>query len=115
MVPAAGIALCVLLAPRLTGGPGARALAYVGRQSLVFYVSHFLVLWVVHTALAQAGEHNAVLLYLLGVSTAFVVGALLVAARQRSRVVDALFRLPALSGRANAPATRRAGDRGVRS
>lgn len=115
VVPAAGIALCVLLAPRLAPGPGARVLAYVGRQSLVFYVSHFLTLSVVHSALAGTAEQSAVLLYLLGVSTAFVVGALLVTARRRSRVVDALFGLPSTCGRANAPATRRAGDRGVRS
>lgn len=117
VVPAAGIVLCLLLAPLARGGAAARALACVGRQSLVFYVSHFVTLWLVHSALAEAGGQDPFVLYLLGVSTAFGVGALLVSLRRRSRVVDALFLLPwpsTVPGRTSAPATRRADDRGVR-
>lgn len=113
-VPVGGIALCLLLARWSTGGPAARALAYVGRQSIVFYVSHFLTLWVVHTALDAAGVRGPVLVFLLGVSSAFAVGALLVTVRRRSRLVDALFRLPWPTGwqprRATSAAARRDGS-----
>ena len=96
LVPGAGIALCLLLAPRHSVGPVTRALSYVGRESLVFYVSHFITLWAFYSWSTAAGFEEPVPVYLLGICSALAVGTCLGWARRRSPVVHALFRLPDL-------------------
>ena len=90
IVPGAGVALCLLLAPQSRTGAAARALGYVGRHSLVFFVSHFVTLWVVHSRLAAVGPPHAVVAYVLGVCLALAVGLALSEGR-RWWPVDALF------------------------
>ena len=92
IVPAAGVALCLLLAPQSQAGATARVLGYIGRESLVFFVSHFVTLWAVHSSLAAVGP-DAVLAYVLGVCLALAVGLALAEGR-RWRPVDALFVFP---------------------
>ena len=93
VVPAAGVALCLLVAPHHTGGRVARALGHIGRESLVFFVSHFVTLWAVHRALAAANFDDALLAYALGVGLALATGLALAHGR-RWRAVDALFQFP---------------------
>lgn len=107
LVPAAGIALCLLLAPQQGVGPVTRALSCVGRESLVFYVSHFVTLWAVYSWSTAAGFEEPVPVYLLGVCSALAVGTCLAWARRRSPVVQALFRLPDLPALGRSSSARR--------
>lgn len=102
VVPAAGVALCLLLAPQHRAGAVARVLGYIGRHSLVFFVSHFVTLWAVHSSLAAVGFSDAVLAYILGVCLALTVGLALAEGR-RWWAVDALFSFPERRPRVVAP------------
>ena len=97
LVPVAGIALCLLVAPRFGAGRLGRAFAYVGRHSIVFYVTHFVVLWVVYRTLHDAGWREPLSLYAIGMATSLLVGLALSRARARDWRVDALFCFPSLS------------------
>jgi len=69
------------------------ALSAIGRQSLVFYVCHLLVIIYAGRVLAAWGLTEPHLLWMTLVALPLLVGALLVAGREW-RVVDALFRWP---------------------
>jgi fucose 4-O-acetylase-like acetyltransferase len=94
VVPAAGIALCLLLAPSHTEGPVAWLFGQVGRSSLVFYVAHYPVLWVVFTGLREVVVQAPLPMYAIGFVVALAAGAALVRLRSRWRLVDALFEFP---------------------
>jgi len=74
------------------------ALSAIGRQSLVFYVLHLLVIIYAGRVLSSWGLREPHLLWVALVALPLVVGALLVAGRQHP-VVDALFRWPGLPWR----------------
>lgn len=94
VAPVSGIVLCLLVAPAAGPGPGGRALAFVGRHSIVFYVAHYPVLWAFSTTLAGLGVRAFLPAYVAGCALALVVGAALSAGRRRSCIVDALFAWP---------------------
>lgn len=94
VVPAAGIALCLLVAPAHTGGTGAHLLARVGRSSLVYYVAHYPVLWVLFTGLRALGVQAPLPMYALGLAVALAASAALVRLQSRSWTTNALFELP---------------------
>jgi surface polysaccharide O-acyltransferase-like enzyme len=77
IVPIAGIALALILAPSTGNGPVRRALRYIGNDSIVFYVTHFVTIWGVCWALQQAGTDNpwvmfpAAMVVAVGVGVAF--------------------------------------------
>lgn len=96
LAPAAGILVCVAAAPLWPQGPAARALAFVGRESLVFYVSHFVVLWVTSWWFREAGVEGPLRMYVAGITIALLVGWALAHLRHRSRLVAALFEPPRL-------------------
>ncbi|WP_107705918.1 acyltransferase family protein [Nocardioides allogilvus] len=73
--------------------PPRDVLGFVGRNSLVFYVSHLIVIIFVTDLGAWLGVGSAALLFVLAVAVPLVVGTMLVHARGHS-VVDALFAWP---------------------
>ncbi len=92
--PLAAVVLAVVVLPTVRLGRVGAALAYVGRDSLVFYVTHFTVLWACAWDLRAAGVTNGWVVYGVTVVVALGVGLALTWARHRSLLVDALFRLP---------------------
>lgn len=96
LVPAAGILVCLLMAPAWQHGHASRVLGYVGRESLVFYVSHFVVLWVTSWWFREAGVEGPLRMYVAGVTIALLVGWALAHLRHRSRLVAVLFEPPRL-------------------
>lgn len=94
LVPAAGIAVCLLVAPSRSSGPGARLLAQVGASSLVFYVAHYPVLWVLFAGLGAAGVQDPLPMYVLGLGVALAVSAALVRLQRRSWAGKVPFELP---------------------
>lgn len=79
------------LVPRTAAGPD--PLGYVGRSSLVFYVSHLAVAIFVTDRLRSAGVDDATTVFAACVVVPLLVGALLVQGR-RLPAVDALFAWP---------------------
>lgn len=79
------------LTPRAAAGPD--PLGYVGRSSLVFYVSHLTVAIFVTDRLRSAGVDHAPTVFAACVVVPLLVGALLVEGR-RMPAVDALFAWP---------------------
>ena len=73
-------------------------LGFVGRNSLVFYVSHLMVIIFVIDAAPWLGVRGSMPLFVLAVVVPLVVGATLVRAR-RHPIVDGLFVLPAQARR----------------
>lgn len=103
-----GIAGLIMLVRRLPDG-GTRYLRYVGRNSVVFYLSHYPAQIVVTNALTQAGISDWRAHVGGGLAVALAVGYALTALR-RFPVVDALFVMPWPHARAVAgamPATGR--------
>lgn len=80
-----------LLRPRLVR-PG-DVLGFVGRNSLVFYVSHLIVIIAVTDTATWLGVRSASVLFVLALIVPFVVGTGLVRGR-RHPFVDALFTWP---------------------
>lgn len=70
----------------------------VGRESIVYYLSHYPVMVLVGAGLTSAGISNPWVHIMAALASALVVGWLLVRGR-RSPVVAILFRLPGLGGR----------------
>lgn len=86
--------MSLVLAPARPQGRAARALAFVGRESLPFYVSHFVVLWATSWWFREAGLQGPLRLYVVGTAVAVAVGTALALLRHRSRLVAALFEPP---------------------
>lgn len=97
-----GDALGRLVRRRLSPAPVPRRdpLGYIGRNSLVFYVSHLMIIIAVTDVAVLLRLDRPVPLFLLAVAAALATGAVLVHSR-RHRGVDALFVWPA-----PAPSTR---------
>lgn len=87
-----GIAGLIVLVRRLPDG-GTRILRHVGRNSVVFYLSHYPAQIIVTNALSQAGVSDWRAHVGGGLAVALVVGYALTALR-RFPVVDALFVMP---------------------
>ncbi len=85
-----------LVRPRLTPAPVPRRdlLGSIGRSSLVFYVSHLMVMIAVTDAAVLLGLEGPVPLFVLAVVGSLTAGGVLVRGR-RHRGVDALFAWPA--------------------
>jgi surface polysaccharide O-acyltransferase-like enzyme len=95
LAPVSGIVLCLLVAPHGVPARAGRALAYVGRDSIVFYVVHYPALWAFFSTLTGLGVREVLPMYAAGCAVALAAGAAFSAGRQRSRFVDALFACPA--------------------
>ncbi|WP_150307282.1 acyltransferase family protein [Planctomonas psychrotolerans] len=94
IAPLGGIVLGLLLAPSSAPGVVRRALGWIGRDSIVFYVTHFVALWIAGWWLVRSGVTDPWIHYFVTVTTAFAVGWALTWARNRNRFADALFRFP---------------------
>ena len=94
LAPFAAIALCVSAMPEARLGRAGGALAYIGRDSIVFYVTHFTVIWAVAWGLQQAGMTSHWIMYSIAVVFAVSAGLALTWARHHSRLADGLFQLP---------------------
>lgn len=99
VAPVSGIVLCLLVAPAGVPARAGRALAFVGRDSIVFYVAHYPVLWAFFETLAGLGVRAVLPMYVAGCAVALAAGTALSVGRRRSLVVDALFAWPAPSRR----------------
>ncbi|WP_432482785.1 acyltransferase family protein [Kineococcus esterisolvens] len=75
-----------------------RPLRFTGRNSVVFYVVHFPVIYVLVRCADLAGVEDATLLVAVSASAALLVGAALALARPRSALVRALFTAPRRTG-----------------
>lgn len=88
-----------------------RGLGWVGRESLVFYILHLFLQWMIVAIVpVRASDWFTFAALLLG---AFGGSALAAWLRPRSRFVAALFQFPSLSSRANAPRLRERHEPGV--
>jgi surface polysaccharide O-acyltransferase-like enzyme len=74
LVPVAGIVLALLLGPSTKSGFVRRALRYIGNDSIVFYVTHFVTIWGVSWALQQLGVTSPWVMYPVAVLVAVGVG-----------------------------------------
>lgn len=81
---------------RFTETAPMRALEFMGKNSVVFYVVHFPTIWAVMVTLGGLGIDNPWLLFAAAATTAFVVGTVLAHLR-RFAVVEILFSLPSRS------------------
>lgn len=97
LAPIGGIVLSLYLAPSTTIGPVRRALGYVGRDSIVFYVTHFVTMWVVMETLQSVGVTSPWVMYVVGVSLAVLTGVVFTWLRARSWIVATLFSFPVRS------------------
>ncbi|MFC8190582.1 acyltransferase family protein [Cellulomonas sp. NPDC057328] len=88
----AGVMAFAALARRVAGR-AARVLQALGRDSLVFYVTHWPVLWLSVGGVVLAGT-GPWLAWCLGITGALAIGALAATCRRRNRWVDALFTPP---------------------
>jgi surface polysaccharide O-acyltransferase-like enzyme len=93
-IPFAGLTWCVLTFRGLSLGRTGALLAYVGRDSIVFYMTHFIAIWVVCWWADRLGFANPNLTYVLCMACAIAVGLLLTWLRSRLNLVDALFQFP---------------------
>lgn len=105
LAPVGGIVLCLYLAPSIRLGATSRALGYIGRDSIVFYVTHFVTIWVVVEGLQAAGVVNPWVMYVAGVVSAVSVGLGMTWLRQRSRIIASLFAFPSPARRAQPSGT----------
>lgn len=95
--PICAVITLVLVFPALRSGTTLRALAFVGRDSIVFYVSHFTAIWLVVLLLQTIGVDNFWALYAVAVLTSLALGVLFTWARHRNCIVDSLFQFPTVS------------------
>jgi uncharacterized membrane protein YcfT len=92
--PLAGIVVSIRLGHHAADGAVARALASVGRDSIVYYVTHFTVMWIVCTSAPRLGFEHPVGVYFVAITAAVGVGFSLAWARRRFPVAAALFVFP---------------------
>ncbi len=76
-----------------------RALQYLGRNSLIFYLSHVPAIFVVSKVLYWNGVRSAELCMALSIMAAAVAGIVLTYASQNYAAVNWLFEMPQLRGR----------------
>jgi fucose 4-O-acetylase-like acetyltransferase len=69
-------------------------LSYVGRNSIVFYVTHWAVVLVVYHLAYRAGLHSPWLLFVAVFGCGLASGFIMDALRKRLAFVDALYQLP---------------------
>lgn len=96
----AGACLAAAVAARCGGLRVLRPLRFVGRNSVVFYVVHFPVIYVVVHVAAAVGAPPAPVLQSLVLVAAVVAATALSLARSRWRVVERLFTAPGRPKRA---------------
>lgn len=99
------VLLLARVAHAVSGTRAARTLGALGRESLVVYVVHYPVAFVVVKVLQRLGVTSPALLVLAAAVCGLGAGLVAVAAARRSRLVDLLFVLPR---RSDAGAGRRA-------
>ena len=92
--PLAAVALILLIERFIPTGPIARPIVFVGQNSMVFYVVHFPVIWIVDWWLRQLDVVNPWVYFVLGVGAACASGYALVRAEEKWGVVRALFSWP---------------------
>lgn len=90
----AGACLAAALAARCGGAQLLRPLRFVGRNSVVFYVVHFPVIYVVVHVAAALGEFPAPVVQPVALVAAVVAASALASARPRWRGVEWLFTAP---------------------
>jgi surface polysaccharide O-acyltransferase-like enzyme len=93
LAPIAGISLALLLGPSTNNGPVRRALRYVGNDSIVFYVTHFVTIWGVCWILQQVDVVNPWVMYPTAVIVAVGIGILFTLLRHRTPLA-VLFSFP---------------------
>ncbi|QWC85788.1 acyltransferase [Nocardioidaceae bacterium] len=97
LVPASAAMVLLVLAARASRGrPGERALAWVGRQSLVFYVAHWLVIgaWYAAVDVALEPREQPWLSLVLVLGATLLTCAVVARLQQRWRVAGWLFTAP---------------------
>ena len=87
------IALCAI-AYRLQGARLLAPISYVGRNSLVFYVVHFPVGFLVMYLLDLLGSNTLPVFLLVAIPVSFIVPTLIVRSLDRSSLLRPLFELP---------------------
>lgn len=99
-IPLALLAAVALGLPalRLNGALSA-PFRYVGRNSVVFYVTHVTAIWLLDAALVAAGVQAPWALYIAGVVVALIVGFAFSAVRQVWAPAGWLFELPRVPAR----------------
>lgn len=94
IAPFAALALCLRILPGRVNGRLGSAAAYIGRDSIVFYVTHFTTIWLVALGLKELGVDDAWTMYGVGAVAAMAVGLGFTWARHNAPTIDALFRFP---------------------
>lgn len=94
LLTAGGVLFGVCAMSFLEGAGWLRPVASVGRASIVFYVTHYPVIYLLGLALDWAGVGEPLVYLVVGIVAALAVGAVFVALRKRSRIVAALFDFP---------------------
>lgn len=95
---AAGILVIMRAAQAIDGTKVAAVFSAVGRETIVYYTSHYTIIAVTYYLLARVLPiEQPVILFLGGLVTALVGGWVLVWLRRRSSAVAALFVFPTLS------------------
>lgn len=91
---ACGTVLLIALSRQVAGLDWTRPLAYLGRHSLIFYVSHYPLIFLVMGATLEA-EIGLPLVALISFVAAIAVGTALTVLSQRTMLIRALFQFPA--------------------
>jgi surface polysaccharide O-acyltransferase-like enzyme len=86
----------MVLIKRLTTYLPMHALQYLGRNSLIFYLSHVPTIFVVSKLLYWNGVRSADLCMAVSITVAAIVGIMLTWCSQRSAAVNWLFEMPAI-------------------
>ncbi|WP_432561312.1 acyltransferase family protein [Kineococcus sp. SYSU DK003] len=90
----AGAALAAALAARFADAAALRPLRFVGRNSVVFYVAHFPVLYVVMHVVPRFGDFPTPVLVAAAFAAAVAAATVLALLRSRWTVVEWLFTAP---------------------
>lgn len=94
--PVAGIIAAVLLVEWAQDARPMVVFGWVGRDSLIFYVTHFPTIYVVARAVHRAGVESGVALFAIAAVSALAVGVAFTAAAHCVKPVGWLFTLPPL-------------------
>ncbi|WP_432549012.1 acyltransferase family protein [Kineococcus arenarius] len=99
----AGALVLAFCAHRVARSGLLRPLRFTGRNSVVFYVVHFPVIYVLMRCADLAGVEGPVLLVVVSAGAALAAGAVLALARPRSGLVRGLFTAPGRWSASGAP------------
>ena len=94
-----GIILWISIFVWLPQGNLSRVLAWIGKSSLVFYVSHMVAMTVVSRASAAYLGLEFQDIYLLNIVSAGILGTVLIKASDRSSIIKSMFSLTPLRRR----------------